>query len=502
MPERILYWFRNDLRLHDNDGFARAVATADEVLPVFVFDPRWFRELPPLGFQKTGVLRARFLLEAVTDLRRSLQQKGADLVVRVGDPATVLAELAEDTQAKAIYASKEVAQEETDAESDLSKRLKPLNIDLELFWSSTLFHVRDLPFEVVRLPDVFTQFRNQVEQHAQVRERIPTPDHVTLASDPSGQPVPVGDMPTLASFDFPAQLIEASNQRDGRAAVPFAGGETIALARLERYIWERNLIQTYKATRNEMLGEDYSSKFSAWLSLGCLSPRLIYWEIKRYEQERIKDDPVALQSTYWLVFELLWRDFFRFVALRYGTRIFKPSGIRHDLDRKGRRDPDLFRRWAEGQTGIPFIDANMREMNQTGFMSNRGRQNVASFLVKDLGIDWTWGAAYFESLLVDYDPCSNWGNWNYVAGVGNDPRQNGNGQPRYFNIYSQATRYDEAGRYVKHWLPELARVPADKVHRVANLSRAEQEAYDLALGVDYPMPIINPNRWLTPEKYR
>lgn len=480
--KRIVYWFRNDLRLHDNEAFYRAVTDAAAVLPVFVFEPRWFAQLPTVEFRKTGPFRTNFLIEAVTDLRRSLQSRGADLIVRVGNPATVLAELAEDVGAEAIYASKEVTQEETDTESDLSKRLKPLNIDLELFWQSTLYHVRDLPFEIARLPDVFSPFKNRVEKYADVREPVPTPERVPLVPD-----VPPGTMPALDTFGFPAR-----SAPDIRAAVAFHGGETTAVTRLERYIWERDLIRTYKDTRNEMLGEDYSSKFSAWLSLGCLSPRLVYAEVKRYEAERVKND-----STYWLVFELIWRDFFRFVALRYGTRIFKPSGIRHDLNRKWRHDTDLFRRWAEGETGIPFIDANMREMNATGFMSNRGRQNVGSFLVKDLGIDWTWGAAYFESLLVDYDPCSNWGNWNYVAGVGNDPREE-----RYFNIYRQATRYDEQGRYVKHWLPELAEVPADKVHLVSNLSRTEQAQYGVALGDNYPMPVINPNQWTRPEKHR
>lgn len=502
MPKRILYWFRNDLRLHDNDGFARAVTDAAEVLPVFVFEPRWFEKLSKLDgpglvsskvdFRKTGIYRANFLIEAVTDLRQSLRSKGGDLIVRVGKPAKILAELAESAGVDAIYTSKEVTQEETDNESDLSKLLKPLNIDLELFWTSTLYHVRDLPVKIAQLPDIFTQFRNRVEKYAAVRALVPTPDRVTGLSGQSGTLIEPGEIPTLSSLGF-------SNQptADIRAAVPFKGGETVAVARLERYIWEKDLIKTYKDTRNGMLGEDYSSKFSAWLALGCLSPRLIYWEVKRYEQERLKND-----STYWLIFELIWRDFFRFVALRYGTRIFKPSGIRHDMSRKWRHDADLFIRWAEGETGIPFIDANMREMNATGFMSNRGRQNVGSFLVKDLGIDWTWGAAYFESLLVDYDPSSNWGNWNYVAGVGNDPRSDGSGQPRYFNIYSQATRYDEAGNYVKHWLPELAKVPAEKIHLVSNLSRAEQEAYGLALGDDYPLPIINPNKWLKHEKHR
>ena len=479
--KRIVYWFRNDLRLHDNDAFSRAVADAAEVLPVFVFDPHWFAELPAIGAPRTGPFRANFLIESVVDLRRSLQGKGADLIVRVGNPAVVLADLAEDIGAEAIYASKEVTQEETDTESDLSKRLKPLNIDLELFWQSTLYHVRDLPFDIARLSDVFTQFRQQVEKTADVRELLPAPVAIWLVPG-----IQAGNIPTLSTF-----VNTAEPTPDIRAAVAFHGGETTALARLNHYVWESDLIKTYKETRNGMLGEDYSSKFSAWLALGCLSPRQIYGEVKRYERERVKND-----STYWLIFELIWRDFFRFVALRYGTRIFKPSGIRHDLNRKWGHDTDLFLHWATGQTGIPFIDANMRELNQTGFMSNRGRQNVASFLIKDLGIDWTWGAAYFERMLIDYDPCSNWGNWNYVAGVGNDPRN----ETRYFNIYSQATRYDEQGHYVKHWLPELADVPADKIHLVSNLSPAELASYDIVLGDTYPLPIINPNKWVEGQK--
>ncbi|MBC7569598.1 MAG: DASH family cryptochrome [Spirosoma sp.] len=485
--KRILYWFRNDLRLHDNEGFFRACVDADEVLPVFVFDPAAFAELPDLGFRKTDIYRANFLIESVADLRESLRAKGADLIVRTGPPAQILAELAETIGADAVYTSKEVTQEETNLESDLSKRLKPLNIDLSLFWQSTLYHVRDLPFSVAKMPDVFTQFRNKVEKYAQIREVIPMPDLIQLSINVNGESVDPGSMPTLATLGFSAQ-----HTVDVRAAVAFKGGETVALDRLQRYIWEYEHIKTYKETRNGMLGEAYSSKFSAWLALGCLSPRLVNQEVRRYEAERHKND-----STYWLIFELIWRDFFRFVALRYGGRLFKPSGIKHDLSKRWRRDRVLFWQWANGKTGIPFIDANMRELNATGFMSNRGRQNVGSFLVKDLGIDWTWGAAYFESLLVDYDPCSNWGNWNYVAGVGNDPRED-----RYFNIYTQATRYDERGDYVKHWLPELANVPAPTVHIVSNLSADEQRKYGVVLGDDYPMPIINPNQWLKAQKDR
>lgn len=145
----------------------------------------------------------------------------------------------------------------------------------------------------------------------------------------------------------------------------------------------------------------------------------------------------------------------------------------------------MFWRWAEGQTGIPFVDANMRELNQTGFMSNRGRQNVASFLVNDLGIDWRWGASYFESMLIDYDACSNWGNWMYVAGVGNDPREN-----RYFNILKQAQNYDKKGEYIRHWIPELSGIMGFDIHQPHTLSPSELKKAGVSLGGNYPHPLV------------
>lgn len=485
MPTRIVYWFRNDLRLHDNEALSGALAAADVVLPVFVIDPTWFTELPAIGFRKMGVFQSQFLLESLADLRDSLRQRGSDLIVRMGNPAKLLAEMAQETGATAIYASKEVTQEETDLESDLSKRLKPLNIDLELIWQSTLYHVRDLPFGIARLPNVFTQFRKEVEKSATVRDPLPAPTNL-----PFEPLLPAGDLPSLADVGFDAESIARVTSPDPRAVLPFSGGETAGLARLNHYLWDADHIRTYKETRNGMLGEAYSTKFSAWLALGCLSPRFIYADIKRYEAERVEND-----STYWVVFELIWRDFFRFVALRFGNRIFKISGIRNDLGKKWLRDRALFLRWASGTTGIPFIDANMRELNATGFMSNRGRQNVGSFLVKDLGIDWTWGAAYFESQLIDYDPCSNWGNWNYVAGVGNDPRED-----RYFNILSQASRYDPSGAYVKTWVPELTHVPTDRLQQAGALTPDEQNRYGVVPGQHYPIPVINPAKWTSPQK--
>jgi deoxyribodipyrimidine photo-lyase len=190
------------------------------------------------------------------------------------------------------------------------------------------------------------------------------------------------------------------------------------------------------------VGADYSSKFSAWLALGCLSPRFIYHELKRYEQEF-----GANESTYWLVFELLWRDYFRFMMKKYNTKLFQLSGIQNKELPVNAHDATLLQKWMDGKTGVDFVDANMIELKRTGFMSNRGRQNVASYLCNDLKLDWRYGAAYFEQQLIDYDVCSNWGNWAYLAGVGNDPRGH-----RYFNIEKQANDYDKNKSYRKLWL--------------------------------------------------
>ncbi|HEY9761399.1 MAG TPA: DASH family cryptochrome, partial [Trichocoleus sp.] len=267
---------------------------------------------------------------------------------------------------------------------------------------------------------------------------------------------------------------------DQRAVLRFVGGETVGLQRLHHYLWEGDHLKTYKETRNGMLGGDYSSKFSPWLALGCLSPRRIYEAIQRYEESRIRNE-----STYWLVFELLWRDYFRFICSKHGNRIFYPSGLQ-GLAIAWKQDLERFNLWCRGETGFPLVDANMRELAATGFMSNRGRQNVASFLTKNLGIDWRMGAEWFESLLIDHDVCSNYGNWNYTAGVGNDARGF-----RYFNILKQAKDYDPSGDYVKHWIPELTQVPVKKVHTPWELQSVEQKRFGVRIGIDYPRPILD-----------
>ncbi|MEM1093707.1 MAG: DASH family cryptochrome [Bacteroidota bacterium] len=468
----IIVWFRNDLRVADHEALHRAAATGQPVLPVYCIDPRHYRTTR-WGTQKTGAHRARFLLESLADVRTSLQRLGSDLAVRSGKPEDVIPELVKAHGVTAVYVHEEITQEEDDVQRAVEDAVAPLGAQVDYFWGHTLVHVDDLPMPSDAIPKVFTPFRKRVEKGGLiVRDLFPAP--TALPSLPDG--LDAGAIPTLDDLGLTVPTV------DDRAVLPFRGGEQAAWDRVRTYIWDHDELKRYKETRNGLLGADYSSKFSAWLAAGCISPRALYYEVKRYERERVKNN-----STYWLVFELLWRDFFRFVGLRFGDKLFYRSGPMNRSIKWRTYQPD-FEKWATGQTGIPFIDANMRELNATGFMSNRGRQNVASFFSKNLSLDWRMGAAYFEEQLVDYDVTSNWANWAYGSGVGNDPRN------RFFNIVGQAERYDPEGTYVKTWIPALEPLPAGQVHEPHKLSRMEQQMYGLHLGHAYPLPMLDMER--------
>ncbi|MGL5081447.1 MAG: DASH family cryptochrome [Microcoleaceae cyanobacterium] len=466
--QRILIWYRNDLRVHDHEPLHLAIKAQAEIIPVYCFDPRQFGQTS-FGFPKTGNFRGQFLLESVKDLRNSLQGLGSNLVIRQGLPEQIIPEIVKSLTIDTVYYYQEVTSEELAVEQKLKTALESLKVDLKPYWGATLYHIDDLPFLVNRIPEIFTQFRKQVEQTGTIYPTFPIPNKLPTLPD-----LEMGELPTLHNLRLESPLI------DKRMVLQFHGGETAGLERLQQYIWERDCLKRYKETRNGLLGADYSSKFSSWLALGCLSPRLIYNQVQDYETRRVRND-----STYWLIFELIWRDYFRFISAKHGDRIFYQSGLQ-GVSIPWKEDWQQFEHWQAGTTGFPFIDANMRELAATGFMSNRGRQNVASFLTKNLGINWQMGAEWFESLLIDYDVCSNWGNWNYTAGVGNDARGF-----RYFNILKQAQDYDPNGEYVKHWLPELSELPATKIHTPWKLLPVEQKRFNLRLGVDYPNPIVD-----------
>lgn len=484
---RVVLWFRGtDLRVHDNAPVARAAALARaagpagaEVLPVFCFDPRQFRTTH-FGSPKTGAFRAKFLQESVACLRNTLEGVGSGLLVYHGTPESVLPSLVHPALATTVVAQREIAYEERKVEKAVGAAVGERGGELEMIWDSTMYHLQDLPYdELQRIPDVFTPFRKRVEEQSAVRKLLPTPKKGELpfpgkASGGGGAERAEAwtRMPSLSELS--SELTPQTPTGEARGVLDFRGGERAALARLKHYLWDTDAIATYFETRNGMLGGEYSTKFSPWLALGCLSPRQVWWEVERYQKSRTSN-----KSTYWVLFELLWRDYFRFFAMKHGRKIFLQDGLTGGGSWTA--EPEDVRRWKEGQTGRPLVDACMRELAVTGFMSNRGRQNVASYLALDLGIDWRIGGDHFESLLLDYDVCSNWGNWVAAAGLTG-------GRVNKFNITKQSKDYDPDGAFVKHWCPELKDVPAHLVHEPWKMSADEQVKYGCVIGKDYPAP--------------
>lgn len=424
-------WFKTDLRITDNEALLKAISQSDRIIPIYCFDESHF-VTTNYGFKKTGSFRAQFLMESLKDLDANLRAIGSGLLILKGKPEIEIPKIVKQYKATKVYAKREVAFEEKQTETLVQSELWKIKCEFLTYSTSTLYHAEDLPFSIKDIPDVFSNFRKKIEKDSIIRRPFEKPNHINSPE------IPKLDLPSLKEFGL------KKSPFDKRAALTFKGGESQALKRLDYYFFKSKSIASYKETRNEMIGSDYSSKFSAWLALGCISPRFIYKELQTYESLYTAND-----STYWMVFELLWRDYFRFMMKKYQNKFFRKNGIKNTDYKIKNTNLQPLQDWIDGKTGIDFIDANMIELKLTGFMSNRGRQNVASYLCNDLQLDWRYGAAYFEQQLIDYDVCSNWGNWSYLAGVGNDPRGN-----RYFNIQKQATDYDKNELFRKLWLKD------------------------------------------------
>jgi deoxyribodipyrimidine photo-lyase len=424
-----LAWFRNNLRIQDNSVLKQAIAENKTIIACYCFDPRHY-ETSQFGFKKTDKFRTQFLIETIQDLKANLKSLNIELFIFIEKPEIVIQQLIKEYDINSIYLQKEWTSEEQDI---LHKLKSTVSIDIKFIeiYDQFLYHPEDINMSFSEIPQVFTDFRKKVEKYSKVR-----PTKINDSVEKTDTITNNTKIPTLQNLGF------ENFETHPNSAFPFKGGETSALDRLNEYFFETKKLGVYKKTRNGLVGKDYSSKFSAWLANGSISARNIYWNVKKFENEHSKNE-----STYWLIFELIWRDYFKYISLKYQNDIFKIDGI---LKKKHhwKSDEKLIQKWIQGETKSSFVNANMLELKKTGWMSNRGRQNVASFFAKNMLLDWRIGAAYFESMLIDYDVHSNYGNWMYVAGVGNDPRD------RKFNVNLQAERYDTNGKFQKLWLQE------------------------------------------------
>jgi deoxyribodipyrimidine photo-lyase len=450
-----LWWLRRDLRLTDNQALAAALARADQVIPVFVLDPTL------LGAPDAGEKRVAFLFAGLRALDGDLRARGSRLIVRRGDPADELTALVATSGADAIFAEEDYRPYTRRRDARVAEAL-PLHVvgGLTVRPPEAVLKTDGTPYMV--FTPYSRKWRDLPPPHAP--EILPAPDYIVTSPDVQSLPIP--EEPALPS------------------AVPFPPGEAEAQRRLREFVGgEEANIHRY-AERRDRLGVEGTSRLSPYLRFGMLSARQAVVAAHTV-MEAAPDANAREGASVWLN-ELIWREFFQ--AILYHFPHVLEQSFRANLQAiRWENDETAFAAWREGRTGYPVVDAGMRQLAETGWMHNRARMIVASFLVKDLLIDWRWGERHFMLHLVDGDPAANNGGWQWTAGTGTDAAP----YFRVFNPVLQGKRHDPQGSYVRRWVPELARVPDKLIHEPWKMAPDMQRESGCIIGRDYPPPMVD-----------
>jgi deoxyribodipyrimidine photo-lyase len=446
----VIVWYRSDLRVHDHPALATARDDADHVVPVFILNSEILKG--PRG----SANRNRFLLECLEDLKSSLKKMGADLVIRDGDAEKELKKLIKETGAEAIYYSADYTPYAVHRDKGIKQALGD-DVEFRSFGGRLAVGALDkLQTKAGKHHKVFTPFWKNWMAIGR-REVAKTPRTLSLPSS-----VTVGRLPSLDSITKKSDLSENV----------LKGGETEARKRLHSFLDDR--IADYHQENNDMAA-DQTSRLSAYLHLGCLSPR---------EIETMLPDNAGARAWHR---QLCWRDFYHYVLFN------NPDNVKHEFQERYRtlqwpKNAKLQKAWEEGKTGYPAVDAAMRQLNTEGWMHNRARLIVGSFYTKDLWLDWRDGEAYFYRMLIDGDIANNNGNWQWIASVGVDPAPVFR---RMYNPSTQRDKFDPTGAYVRRYVPELKNVPDKYLSEPWNMPEDEQKKAKCIIGKDYPEPIVD-----------
>jgi deoxyribodipyrimidine photo-lyase len=431
-----LFIFRRDLRIHDNNALNKALSTSDRVLPCFIFDPR---QIHPHPYQSKPALR--FMMQSLADLKQSLQALGAELALYEAFPVEIIKKIFERHRIQAVFVNRDYTPFSRIRDSELAQVCNDLNIDFHVVPDYLLIEPEQAVKGNSEPYKVFTAFYNNARQ-------LPVASPQAL------------EKPNFMKADGESSLEQLAVQQTECLVNTPPGGRNQALTILGQLDQQKD----YLATRDYPF-QDATSKLSAHLKFGTCSIREAYYVIT---QHLGLDHPLLRQ--------LYWRDFFTHIAFHF-PHVFGKAFISRYNNLMWDNDKEYFEKWRDGKTGFPIVDAGMRELNSTGFMHNRVRMIVASFLTKDLHISWRWGERYFAQHLVDYDPSINNGNWQWAASTGCDA------QPyfRIFNPWLQQQKFDPDCQYIYHWIPELKGISPSLIHNW----------HKMHSGNTYPAPMVD-----------
>jgi deoxyribodipyrimidine photo-lyase len=446
-----IVWFRRDLRLHDQPALRAAIDEHERVVPVFCFDDRLLH-----GRHESGA-RTQFLLECLVDLDAELRKRGSRLVVRHGRPERELPALAREVGARAIHLTEDVSPFARRRGELTGRALADAGVALRPHPGLNAIDVRAIETKAGQPYTVFSPFHRTWLQMAR-RPLLDPPGHLT----PLPVALAVGQLPTLGSLGLTQEVAE-----------PARGGEAEARAALDRFIADP--VRDY-AESHDALGSDQTSRLSPYLHFGCVSARAV--------EERLPngEGADAIQR------QLCWRDFYHHVVLNHPRNARSEFQARYRGAIRWSRARRPFEAWCEGRTGYPLVDAGMRQLRLEGWMHNRVRMVVGSFLTKHLGIDWRWGERWFMRLLIDGDEANNNGNWQWIASVGTDRQP---ASRRILNPARQQERYDPDHAYVRRYVRELRAVPDEYMAEPWTMPADLQRETGCVIGEDYPAPIVD-----------
>ena len=493
LKKRVIILVNNSLRTFDNYLLHKAIEisqkyTDAEILPIYVFNQQLFMPCPEGRFR--SIQKTRFILENLQEMKEKLRKIGSDLIIDIGEPEEVLRKVIRNDRENFIVLEYEIAPKEKKAEEAVWRMALKNKTKVCRVWGATAVHIEDLPYGLDKFPHLFGKFKKDIA-NISIRRlleepkdgEMPFPDRSQVfREDLEEQEEMVDYIPDLEDFKFSDEefaYIKNYDKRTGKDHFLFKGGEDYGNKVLNDYIWEKETVSKYFYSHvSFFINGDFAPKLTPWTSVGAISPRKIFLEILKYENKKGNSE-----QTEWFKREMLWKDYFIFWALKHHKMYFTAEyGIYNRAHYDWQTNIDIIEKVKQGKSGMPIIDAIVRELNESGYLSYKAKMIFSNYFSQDLRQDWRKGLEFFESKMIDYEPCEVVGKWHQGSGIGP-------GRIVKYNCLCQSQDHDSKGEYIRRWVKELEKVPDEYIHDPWRMPVYLQKEWNAIIGIDYPKPI-------------